>query len=226
MHPNKVNVAIGQTASVSSREVRNALTTGARCQACLAVDGLWNDTVDSTQDPLLFNVSSLHSNTGGNGSGCMRCDFADYGGWWQVDLGQNYTVSELTVYSDNPTSSLHDLHVQVDGHLCHVIDHVHHNLSTNVTSDGNGTHGNTLAVRCTQPLRGSVVRFSKPATPPGTTFSPDIHLCEVAVWACKAGYYGDACDLPCRGHCYDNTCDPVNGSCLGEVIAMTTRVTL
>ncbi|XP_076469675.1 uncharacterized protein LOC143300005 [Babylonia areolata] len=31
---------------------------------------------------------------------------------------------------------------------------------------------------------------------------------------CKAGYYGDACDLPCRGHCHDNTCDPVNGICL------------
>ncbi|XP_067685393.1 multiple epidermal growth factor-like domains protein 10 [Haliotis asinina] len=61
-------------------------------------------------------------------------------------------------------------------------------------------------VTCRQPLSGSTVTILTP--------QEFLTLCEVQIFVCSDGWFGDDCDKQC--HCLDNkeVCDKINGHCL------------
>ncbi|XP_070191892.1 uncharacterized protein [Littorina saxatilis] len=189
------NVAYGKSASISSIY----LGEGVAGPACVAVNGRM-DTVFKTQiDPE---------------TNCAHTAVGDYNGWWQVDLGRNYTVTNITIYRRNESfgaTRMSGMSVNVDGQLCY--------------SFPNSTLANTAAltalpeqinIKCHTPITGRRVRFEKHGDGYwGLDYL--INLCEVQVWACKDGLYGEQCDQTCSGHCKDNDiCDNYYGTCLTD----------
>ena len=71
-----VNVAYGKSASISSQYADAG-------PACVAVNGR-TDTLYYPRDHPDVN--------------CAHSDLDDYSPWWQVDLGQTYIVSNITIY--------------------------------------------------------------------------------------------------------------------------------
>ena len=73
-----VNVAYGKAADISSR-----YTGRLSGPACVAVNG--------RTSTIMRTVSETDVN-------CVHSDLDDLNPWWQVDLGQNYSVSSITIY--------------------------------------------------------------------------------------------------------------------------------
>ncbi|KAK7102382.1 hypothetical protein V1264_020610 [Littorina saxatilis] len=189
----RVNVAYGKEASMSSVFTRH----GQPGPACAAVNGR-TGTVWPWRLAREHDVNCVHTNE------------RDYDAWWQVDLGHNYTVTDITIYRRKDSARrMSGMSVFVDGQLCHVFPHV--------TADPRGVLDSLpekIDVDCTPPIRGRIVRFQKHGhdrTYQGGNYL--INMCEVQVWACKPGLYGAQCDQACSGHCQDNTCDTYNGTC-------------
>ena len=75
-----VNVAYGKAANISSRYSDSEGQSG---PACVAVNGR---TSTSYRTVLQDEANCVYSADG------------DTNPWWQVDLGQNYSVSNITIY--------------------------------------------------------------------------------------------------------------------------------
>ena len=75
-----VNVAYGKTADISSRYSDYQGESG---PACVAVNG---------------RTSTIYRTVSQNDVNCVHSVSNDYEPWWQVDLGQNYSVSSITIY--------------------------------------------------------------------------------------------------------------------------------
>ncbi|KAK7102386.1 hypothetical protein V1264_020611 [Littorina saxatilis] len=188
----RVNVAYGKSASMSSVFDRD----GGSGPACAAVNGR-TGTVWKTKK--FSDVNCVHT-----------ADF-NYKAWWQVDLGHSYTVTDITIYRRKDCAlRMSGMGVYVDGQVCHSFPN--RSAATNVELLA---LPEKIDVTCTTPLRGSVVRFEKHGndqTYEGGSYI--INLCEVQVWACKPGLYGEDCKQACSGHCKDNdTCDYYYGTC-------------
>ena len=82
------NVAYGKPASSSSRYVSSNVTKGPTGPACVAVNGRTAPVFRYTRQT---DTNCLHSNP------------ADSRAWWQVDLGQDFTITDITVYNVNGT---------------------------------------------------------------------------------------------------------------------------
>ncbi|XP_070192939.1 cell death abnormality protein 1-like [Littorina saxatilis] len=101
------------------------------------------------------------------------------------------------------------IHVEVDNQTCYTFP----------LADDNGTALDALPekidVTCTPPLTGREVRLQKRGQRSSSIFGPYmINVCEVQVWACTDGLFGEQCDQTCSGHCKDNdTCDNYYGTC-------------
>ncbi|XP_070182543.1 receptor-type tyrosine-protein phosphatase mu-like [Littorina saxatilis] len=186
---NKENVAYGKAANISTR-YRAAV--GLSGPGCVAVNGRTHHVMRFLNEP---QVNCLHSRGG----------LGNPGDWWQVDLGRNYTVSDLTIYNreTNP-ARVAGIWIYVDGQLCFKFP--------NSGSGALASYGKLFNVNCSAPLTGSVVRFAKDGV-----FSYDdsfLNFCEVQIWVCTSGLYGASCDRACSGHCHNNgTCDNYFGTC-------------
>ena len=75
-----VNVAYGKTANISSRYSDYQGESG---PACVAVNG---------------RTSTIYRTVSETDVNCVHSDLGDNNPWWQVDLGQNYSVSNITIY--------------------------------------------------------------------------------------------------------------------------------
>ncbi|XP_025107867.1 cell death abnormality protein 1-like [Pomacea canaliculata] len=69
----------------------------------------------------------------------------------------------------------------------------------------------SISLSCASTLYGQQVTLEKALT------SSDPHenvlnICEVQIWVCRRGFYGDNCLIPC-GKCEDSFCDRYNGNC-------------
>ena len=89
-----VNVAYGKTADISSRYSDSQGRSGL---ACVAVNG---------------RTSTIYKTVNQTDVNCVHSVSNDYEPWWQVDLGQNYSVSNITIYRRKSTSAF-----KSSGHL-------------------------------------------------------------------------------------------------------------
>lgn len=161
--------------------------------ACMAVNGDTSTT---------FEVDPASGNTN-----CAESGLSDYSAWWAVDLGQDYTVSNITIYrraGSNGFYRMADLVLKVDNQVCHT-------FPNRSNKDALMALPEKIDITCDAPIVGRVVRLEK--INPGTdSLYYYINICEVQVWGCASGYYGSEC-ITC-GHCAANsTCNTVTGQC-------------
>ncbi|KAL8604337.1 hypothetical protein ACOMHN_028100 [Nucella lapillus] len=132
--------------------------------------------------------------------------------WWQVDLGRKYTVSQITIYHRelDPDQRMGGLWVYVDDTICYKFP------DSNKMGD---ELKEKYDITCDQPIRGKIVRFSKDGIVHNNR-SSYINFCEVQVWVCKPGLYGEKCDKKCDSNCREGQCDNYSGACVTENVAM------
>ncbi|XP_070192911.1 uncharacterized protein [Littorina saxatilis] len=182
------NVAYGKLASMSS----NFTKDGGSGPACAAVNGRTGTIWTPMNSP---DINCVHTSSG------------DFDAQWQVDLGHNYTVADITIIrSKDAQRRMAGGSVYVDDQLCYSFPN-----STNITALD--ALPEQIIITCTPPLTGQVVRFQKHRQDEDWNYY-FINICEVQVWACKPGLYGEQCNQTCSGHCKDNdTCDNYYGTC-------------
>ncbi|KAK7101550.1 hypothetical protein V1264_019916 [Littorina saxatilis] len=84
-----VDVAYGKTANMSSTYNGGDGMSG---PGCMAVNGKINTAFRT------LNRSNPN---------CVHTDLRDFDAWWEVDLGRNHTVTNITIYRRG--KSIHDL---------------------------------------------------------------------------------------------------------------------
>ncbi|XP_069126485.1 platelet endothelial aggregation receptor 1-like [Argopecten irradians] len=184
-----VNVALSKIAAQSSNHSNDYWLASA------AVDGCHNTTIQS---------------------GCCTHTAGDRRMvWWRVDLGQLNTIDSIQIiYRANFTFRLagYELYVSnittspTDGVLCY------HDISATTTAvQLNVTH------QC--PSVGRYVTVYNYRNDPKRyswySVYAVLELCEVIVYGCPAGSYGDGdCSQVCPATCYGGNCNPKTGSCL------------
>ncbi|KAK7102414.1 hypothetical protein V1264_020634 [Littorina saxatilis] len=184
-----VNVAFGKAANVSS-PFRDSQGTAA--PACIAVNGRTSTTYRT--------INETNTN-------CIHTDLFDFDASWSVDLGRNYTVTNITIYRRKGAQRrMSGIHVEVDNQTCYTFP----------LADDNGTALDALPekidVTCTPPLTGREVRLQKRGQRSSSIFGPYmINVCEVQVWGCSTGSRGGDCRC---GHCRgDADCDVTTLRC-------------
>ncbi|PVD24453.1 hypothetical protein C0Q70_14936 [Pomacea canaliculata] len=183
--PRKVNVALGKPAKMSSMftDEPGQEVTG---PACLAVNGNRNTT---------FRPINLFPDS----PNCIHTERGDREPYWEVDLGQPYTIASIAIYWRNILyiERSDGVNVSVDGQFCHTFQHPVANPST---------------ITCGTSLTGRTVRLSKADR--STIEFYFLTVCEVEVIVCGPGYFGTDCERVCPQVCEKNqTCSPVDGTC-------------
>ncbi|XP_025108242.1 uncharacterized protein LOC112572666 isoform X2 [Pomacea canaliculata] len=127
---------------------------------------------------------------------CIHTALNDLSPFWWVDLGQKFAISVITIYGrTNFINRMICVNVSLDGKVVKRF------------SDESGWINNQYDISVGR--RGRVVNITKDCNSDKFT----INICEVQVWVCDDGWYGDNCTQPC-GHCAaDSVCDKINGSC-------------
>ncbi|PVD24385.1 hypothetical protein C0Q70_14867 [Pomacea canaliculata] len=112
--------------------------------------------------------------------------------FWEVDLNGTFTISDITIYfREKSIKALSNAIIEVNKSKCYTFKRDYPNLVTNIS--------------CTRPLRGQTVRVSKS--------EGMMIFCELEVWGCEDGYYGDLCDKTCE-NCKNMKCEQTSGRCV------------
>ncbi|KAK7101551.1 hypothetical protein V1264_019917 [Littorina saxatilis] len=167
---------------------------GRSSPACLAVNGK-TDTVYRT-----LNTSKPN---------CVHTAVGDTNASWEVDLGRNYTVTNITIYRrERFQRRMSGIHVEVDSQTCYTFPLV------NVDYRTLNSLPEKIDVTCTPPLTGRVVRLQKRGQPLNFDYGAElINICEVQVWGCRDGLYGADCGEQCGQCAGSDTCSAVSGHC-------------
>ncbi|XP_025107336.1 uncharacterized protein LOC112572043 isoform X2 [Pomacea canaliculata] len=182
--PRKVNVALGKPAKMSSMytdEPHNEVSG----PACLAVNGN-------------RNTAFRPINQFPDSPNCIHTEAVDREPYWEVDLGQPYTIASIAIYwRDSQPQRSDGVKVSVDGQFCHRFQR---------------PVANPSRITCGTPLTGQTFRLSK--ADHVTTGDYFLTVCEVEVIVCGPGYFGTDCERVCPQVCEKNqTCSPVDGTC-------------
>ncbi|XP_070193351.1 uncharacterized protein [Littorina saxatilis] len=113
----------------------------------------------------------------GTDYGCVETLDSDNNTYWRVDLGQTFTIPNITLYGRSfYFLRMLGIRIYVDDQLCHTIG---------VESSYPQHNGNPVPihVQCNPPLTGSVVKLVKNCTSrTGSCQQHTFSLCEVQVW--------------------------------------------
>ncbi|XP_069125791.1 receptor-type tyrosine-protein phosphatase T-like isoform X3 [Argopecten irradians] len=134
--------------------------------------------------------------------------------WWQVDLEELMTINSITIYyRDHFQQKLAGYQLYIsnttstpqDGVLCYV------DRSTSLADVQL-----TITHQC--PYVGQYVTvYNYRSDPKRQSWYDDyavLELCEVQVWGCPVGTYGDGnCDNACSADCYGGNCNATTGAC-------------
>ncbi|XP_025108288.1 protein draper-like isoform X2 [Pomacea canaliculata] len=178
-----INVALGKPTNISSL-YSNGGYNQVSGPPCLAVNG----NTGSTFKPI---------NTNSDSPACVHTADGDLFPFWEVDLGQQHVITNVTVYGRDEIdrNMLRNAKVTVDNKLCYTFAPDYHRpIATEIT--------------CNPPLVGRKVRIQKD----NDTSLPFLALCQVQVWVCNNNYYGFDCTNTC-GNCSGGTCQPWSGEC-------------
>ncbi|KAK7495474.1 hypothetical protein BaRGS_00013172, partial [Batillaria attramentaria] len=193
------NVAWGKPANTSSRYNSD---TGYSGPACVANNGRLGTVI--------VNINYSEPN-------CIHTDNNDYMAWWEVYLGRPYTITGVTIYRREDSEwpqvvrRMSGIGVYVSGKLCYKFPPSSETLALDALPA-------RIDVTCSQPITGDVVTLAKDGSDIDPAFYI-INVCEVQVWVCKSGLYGENCAIHCSDKCRPGfDCDNFYGNCL-EVCA-------
>ncbi|XP_070193371.1 receptor-type tyrosine-protein phosphatase kappa-like isoform X2 [Littorina saxatilis] len=181
---NKENVAYGKPANISSRYTGGK--KGISGAACAAVNG-------RTGHKMLFEKE--------NGTNCVHTT-GNNNAWWQLDLRQNYTITDITIFSrQGQVKRLAGIWIFVDNRICKKLPGDTYSFALN------------SSIICDNPQRGRIITMSKNGSiTRDRNDNKFINFCEVQIWVCKPGLFGPDCIGSC--HCENNvTCDNHFGTC-------------
>ncbi|XP_048237046.1 multiple epidermal growth factor-like domains protein 10 isoform X8 [Haliotis rufescens] len=133
-----------------------------------------------------------------SGNSCFHSTF-NQRAMWTVDLGQQYRIHDVRIYNRvghierirTAVLSLSNSSSPTPGVNCYTFP-----------SDTAKTNNSVYDVPC-----GGTGRYFT------ITHSTVLNLCEVEIYVCSPGVFGDSCTQFC--HCLQATCDPVSGVCPG-----------
>ncbi|XP_048238100.1 protein draper-like, partial [Haliotis rufescens] len=178
-----------------------------RNDTCQRENVAFNKTATSTSGTLDgYNWTSDKAVDGNRsqdvyGGSCFHS--VNYPSMWRVDLGRQYRIHHVTVYHRdhylyriaNCTMHLSNDNTS-DGTLCYTFPATVTNSVIDLVCDGRGRY---LIIRN-----------------PGTADKGDdtLNICEVEIYVCSHGTYGNFCDKFC--HCLNSSCDPDSGMCSGD----------
>ncbi|XP_025108636.1 multiple epidermal growth factor-like domains protein 6 [Pomacea canaliculata] len=176
----KGNVALGKAARLSSVYDTNEVSG----PACLAVNG----NRDETFRPI---------NQFPDSPNCVHTGYGDLSPFWEVDLGQDFLITSITVIGRNTQiTRMRSMKLNVDNQEIYTFPSDNALLKTEIS----------LPV----PVRGRRVRLSKKSQAGNDMF---LNLCEVQVWECVEGYFGPDCNKTCGACRYNSVCDTVTKAC-------------
>lgn len=176
-----------------------------------------------------------------SGLSCMRTNL-EQEVWWRVDLGEIKSIHDIKVFYRNDTDE--NVNKRVDYHAGFTL------YISNTKCDG--PTGGQICYKnddVKPPLEsdhicqfhGRYVTYYNERTGSGSNLPPGVaktketiaELCEVQVFGCATGVYGDDCTEPCPINCRDELCKVETGVCLqcidgwkGEFCNQTTTVYL
>ncbi|XP_067684546.1 uncharacterized protein [Haliotis asinina] len=147
-----------------------------------------------TSDYAVDGIVSNHNNQDGL---CGHTDVGDTTPSWTVFLSSSghYKIHHLKLYLRNTyTHRNNGMEILVDNQTCY-------DWSPAERPDS------VIDVTCRQPLYGNSVTIRTP--------QEFLTLCEVQIFVCSDGWFGDDCDKQC--HCLDSkeVCDKITGHCSG-----------
>ncbi|XP_048243331.1 protein draper-like isoform X3 [Haliotis rufescens] len=143
--------------------------------------------VDGNQDQDVLHGSCYHSHSKAIGQ-------------WAVDLGQPYRIHDVRIYNRagypdlirTAVLTLNNSSSSTPGVTCYTFP-----------SDTAKTNNSVYDVTCDGTGRYFTI-----------THSTGLILCEVEIYVCSPGLFGDSCNQFC--HCFQAACDPVSGVCPGD----------
>ncbi|XP_025108292.1 uncharacterized protein LOC112572696 [Pomacea canaliculata] len=127
---------------------------------------------------------------------CIHTALNDTSPFWWVDLGQKVAISVITIFGRTGfTERMICVNVSLDGKVVKRFN------------DTSGWSNNQYDISVGR--RGRVVNITKDCNNDGIM----INICEVQVWVCDDGWYGDNCTQVCGRCAGGSVCDKINGSC-------------
>ncbi|XP_041374128.1 multiple epidermal growth factor-like domains protein 10 [Gigantopelta aegis] len=171
-------------------------------------------TTQSSYQPNTWANSSLavdgNLTEGFSGRYCILTGFTDASTWWQLDLGRKYYTHKLAV------------HFRTDYNIRRNGVRVYSSVDVNQTNTGHLCGSTTLDspdvtwMTCNDTARYITLYQATTNISPGDitgTGDRAMDFCEVQVFVCDAGTFGDDCSQFC--HCLNGTCNYVTGDCTG-----------
>ncbi|XP_069126470.1 receptor-type tyrosine-protein phosphatase epsilon-like isoform X2 [Argopecten irradians] len=134
--------------------------------------------------------------------------------WWRVDLGEPMTINSITIYyRAGYGARLAGYHLYVSNTTDIPPDHV---LCYEDKSSTNASVQLIITHQC--PYVGRYVTvYNYRNNPKRYSWYDDyavLELCEVQVWGCQVGRYGDGnCQSECSIDCYGGNCNATTGDC-------------
>ncbi|KAL8585202.1 hypothetical protein ACOMHN_013217 [Nucella lapillus] len=177
-HREKKNVAVGMLATMSSYYSEVGYRSG---PASLAVDG----------NTSTFWRSCVH--TAGNNKD-----------WWQVDLGRNYTVSQITIYHREKKNVAVGKLATMSSYYSEV---GYRSGPASLAVDGNTS---TFWRSCVHTAGNNKDWWQVDLGRNYTVSQITIYHREKI---CKPGLYGEKCDKECDSNCRGGQCDNYSGTC-------------
>ncbi|XP_071101058.1 uncharacterized protein [Haliotis cracherodii] len=141
-----------------------------------------------------------------HGGSCFHS--INYPSMWRVDLGRQYRIRHVTVYH----REMEDGHNFLD-RIANCTVHLSNDTSTNGTlcyTFPATVSNSVIDLVCDGSGRYLTIRNPGRATGEGNT----LNICEVEIYACSRGTYGESCEDFC--HCHSSSCEPNNGTCPGD----------
>ncbi|XP_025108276.1 multiple epidermal growth factor-like domains protein 11 [Pomacea canaliculata] len=129
---------------------------------------------------------------------CIHTNQSDFHPFWSVDLEQNFSVHRITIYGRYQMEKRMDcVQVSLDGRELYKFPCPGTtNVITNITANPS--------------QRGRVVNITRDQPSDGD-LAPFLNICEIQIWVCSSGYWGQNCTA-CAIGC-NNTCDDIDGAC-------------
>ncbi|XP_071098685.1 receptor-type tyrosine-protein phosphatase alpha-like [Haliotis cracherodii] len=130
---------------------------------------------------------------------CTHTGNTSSGAWWRVDINSTLEIRRMRIYLRSVWTDRNvGLQVKVGDQLCY-------------TLSADNRQETVLNITCVEALNGSSVTIS--------VDGPYLTLCEVQIFQCSNGWFGDDCDKQCQCQNTTEVCGKETGNCRGGCAA-------
>ncbi|KAL8560994.1 hypothetical protein ACOMHN_050074 [Nucella lapillus] len=153
-----------------------------------------------TQGP---SSKAANGQTGGSfPTNCIHtAENGDLNPWWEVDLDQPYPVYNIDLWARATFKErLYPSVITVDNKTC-----------AKVTTFPSDTRNQT--VTCSAIMKGQTVRITRQGNTGDINGDRTLNMCEMEIYVCTDGWYGQQCSTRCSPGCQNTTCDRQSAEC-------------